>query len=377
MSDRFVTFLLVSRWTSVIVALLYHARFLVFVDYGDVHDKTGLAKAFYFITGLGHEAFAVFFVADGILAGLALRPHRSGALADGVVRGAVLRYGGSLYRILLPALAMGAACDLAGSRWFDDTGLYTAFPAFSTLTLSYSALLGNALMLQPFVVPTFGSNGMLYLLSWLFWSFVLLVALLRTARPARPLLLAAAVAVLPWEFLAWAATWLAGVAVVLAGTASMRRPPPALGAALLVAALLLSRFVGADTELVPQPFGTWLAGSTHLLVGMAFATVAWALYPDRTQATHEGLRDAVLGMADSASAQAAAFSFFGHFPVMMLCTGIGARLLDAPLMQQPTPFASAAFAGLAVLCLAITALVGRAVAPGARPTVRRRPGMTV
>ena len=95
MSDRFVTFLLVSRWTSAIVALLYHARFLVFVDYGDVHDKTGLAKAFYFITGLGHEAFAVFFVADGILAGLALRPHRSGALADGVVRGAVLRYGGS------------------------------------------------------------------------------------------------------------------------------------------------------------------------------------------------------------------------------------------------------------------------------------------
>jgi hypothetical protein len=376
MSDRFVTFLLVSRWASAIVALLYHIRFLVFIDYGDVHDKTGLAKAFYFITGLGHEAFAVFFVVDGILAGLVLRTHRSGFPAEGVVRGAVTRYAGALYRILLPALALGAACDLAGSRWFDDTGLYTNFPAFSTLTLSHAALLGNALMLQPFLVPTFGSNGMLYLLSWLFWSFVLLV-LLRASGIARPLLLTAIVVVLPWEFLAWAATWLAGVAVVALGTASGWRPAPALGAALLVAALLLSRLVGADTGLVPQPVGTWLAGSTYLLVGLAFAALAWALYPDLGRTTHEGVRGAVLGMADSPSGQAAAFSFFGHFPVMMLIAGMGATLLDMPLMQQPTPFAGAAFAGLAVLCLGITALVGRTIAPGPGPTVRRRPGMSV
>lgn len=373
MSDRFVTFLLVSRWTSVIVALLYHIRFLVFVDYDGVHDKTGLTKIFYFLTGLGHEAFAVFFVVDGILAGLVLRRHRAGALADGADRGALLRYAGSLYRVLLPALALGAACDLAGSRWFDGAGLYTAFPTFSTLTLSYSALLGNALMLQPFVVPTFGSNGMLYLLSWLFWSFVLLVPALRSRGTARALLLAAAVFLLPWPFLVWWAIWLAGVAVVELGTARTRRPPPALGGILFVAALLLSRFIGADTDLLPQPFGTWLVGAKYLLAGLAFAAIAWALYPDRAQATHEGLRDAALGMAGSAAGQAAAFAFFGHFPVMMLGTAIGSALLGQPLMQQPTPAAGAMFVVLAILCLAVAAFVGRAMAPGAAATVRRRP----
>nr|WP_314544885.1 hypothetical protein [uncultured Massilia sp.] len=373
MSDRFVTFLLVSRWTSAIVALLYHIRFLVVVDYQGVHDRTGLTKAFYFLTGLGHEAFAVFFVVDGILAGLVLRRHRAGPLADGASRGALLRYAASLYRVLLPALALGAACDLAGSRWFDDTGLYTAFPAFSTLTLSYSALLGNALMLQPFVVPTFGSNGMLYLLSWLFWSFVLLALVLRSRVTARALLLAAAVLLLPWQFLVWWAIWLSGVAVVELGTAQVRRPPPALGGILFVAALLLSRFIGADTDLLPQPFGTWLVGAKYLLTGLAFAAIAWALYPERAQATHEGLRDAALGMAGSAAGQAAALAFFGHFPVMMLGTAIGSALLGQPLMQQPTPVAGAMFVVLALLCLGVTALVGRAMVPGVAATVRRRP----
>jgi hypothetical protein len=372
MSHRFVTFLLLARWASAIMALLYHVRFLVLVDYAGVHDKTGLAKAFYFLTGLGHEAFSVFFVVDGILAGLVLRRHRAGALADGAGRGGVLRHAGALYRILLPALALGAACDLAGSRVFDVAGLYTDFPEFSTLTLSYSALLGNALMLQPFVVPTFGSNGMLYLLSWLFWSFVLLVLLLRARGMVRVLLAAAALLLLPWEFLAWMATWLAGVAVTVFGTARLRRPPLALGIALFVAALLLSRLAGTDADLAP-PF----ADAKYVLVGLAFAAIAWALYPDRSEATHEGLRDAALGMADGAAGQAAAFAFFGHFPVMMLGAAIGTALLGQPPMQQPTAVAGLACAVLVLLCLGVAALVGRAVGAVAGPTVRRRPRMTV
>jgi hypothetical protein len=40
MPNRFMSFLRTARWTSVIVTLTYHVRFLPFVDYEDVHAKT-------------------------------------------------------------------------------------------------------------------------------------------------------------------------------------------------------------------------------------------------------------------------------------------------------------------------------------------------
>ena len=56
MHRRFVPFLHVARWTSVLVALMYHVRFLLFVDYEHVEAKTWLSDVFYFLTGLGHES---------------------------------------------------------------------------------------------------------------------------------------------------------------------------------------------------------------------------------------------------------------------------------------------------------------------------------
>ena len=39
---RFVPFLHIARWTSVMVALMYHVRFLLFIDYEHLHTKTWL-----------------------------------------------------------------------------------------------------------------------------------------------------------------------------------------------------------------------------------------------------------------------------------------------------------------------------------------------
>jgi hypothetical protein len=39
-----------------------HVRFLLFVDYEQVQENTWLSDVFYFLTGLGHESFAVFVV---------------------------------------------------------------------------------------------------------------------------------------------------------------------------------------------------------------------------------------------------------------------------------------------------------------------------
>jgi hypothetical protein len=343
MPNRFNSFLLVSRWASVIVALTYHVRFLLFVDYADVHAKTGWAKLFYFLTGLGHESFAVFFVVDGILTGRALLQHPPGTAAG--------RHAIALYRLLLPGLALGAVLDVVGARFFNGSGVYTAYPAFSTLTLSSASLLGNLAMLQPFVVPTFGSNGMLYLLSYLFWSLVLLALLLRARRLVQVLLLAAAAFLLPPQFLIWAATWFAGVAVARFGATRDARPPLPAAIAGLIGALLLSRVAGADTHLLPPPFGAWLIQCKYLLVGASFAVVALARYPPRAPPGEPAARR---------SGQAAAFTFFFHFPVMMLLVAAGATLLGHPLMQQPTAARYGEFAAVVAACMGTTALAARA-----------------
>jgi hypothetical protein len=370
MRNPFLSFVLASRWASVILALMYHVRFLLFVDYEDVHAKTALSTLFYFLTGLGHESFAVFFVLDGILAGLLLPRHRPDALPG---RATVFRQMMAPYRILVPGLILGAGLDTAGAAFFDEAGVYTDFPAFSTLTLDGVALLGNLFMLQPFAVPTFGSNGMLYLLSYVYWSFVLLVLWLRLALLGRLLLPAAVVALAPRTFLLWGTTWLAGVVVVHLGATRDARPSLPFGLAGFAGTLLLSRLLGADTHALPPPFGAWLIQCKYLLVGTSFAAVAWALYPARAQ--HERLRARALVTVDTPAAQAAAFTFFCHFPVMMLLVGMASTLLDQPLMRQPAPARYGGFAVAVAACLGTTVLVARAAAGVIDAVTGRRRGL--
>ena len=353
MRNRYLSFLLVARWTSVLVALMYHVRFLLFVDYEHVQEKTWLSDVFYFLTGLGHESFAVFLVLDGILTGRALPAHGPTAPAPPG------RHAIALYGLLLPGLALGAAADVAGVRYFNGSGLYTAYPAFSTLTLDYASLLGNILMLQPVVVPTFGSNGMLYLLSFLFWSLILLTVFLRATRAGRVVLLAAVVVLAPALFLIWSAIWFSGVGVARIGATRSARPPLPVAVTAFIGALLLSRFLGAGAHWPPGS-GAWLVDCKFLLVGSGCAAIAWAAYPPGAQ--HEA------APADPAPA----FTFFFHFPVMMLLVGMGTTLFGQPMMQQPAPARYGAFAAVVAACVGTTVLVARTSAGAVEVIMGRR-----
>ena len=360
MHSRFMTFLWAARWASAVMALMYHVRFLQFVDYDAVVAKSVLSKGFYFLTGLGHESFAVFFVLNGIVAGSILLQQRD--------RLAVPRHLGALYAILLPGLVLGALFDVTGAHFFNQSGMYTRFPDFSTLTLSYSSLLGNAAMLQPFVVPTFGSNGMLYLLSYLFWSFVLLVLLVHAAalgktrgRLVQIALLAGVLSLMPAQFLNWAAIWLTGVAIVVFCESRQWRPPLLLGIAGFLGTLLVSRFIGSHTGLLPQPFGAWLVHYKYILVGLGFTALAGALYPRRSP-DKGGLPTPLIGTGRGTTERLAAFTFFFHFPVVMLVFAVAAALQQQPPMQQPTPARYAAFLVIVCLSIGVTAIAARAFA---------------
>ncbi|MCD2516712.1 YIP1 family protein [Massilia sp. G4R7] len=380
MSARFVQFLLLARWGSALVALMYHVRFLAFVNYDAVEDKSLLLTGLYFLTGLGHEAYAVCFILDGMLVGLILRRQRAG---PGPGDASLGRHALGLYGLLLPGLLLGAAFDHTGAHLFGDTGVYTAFPEFSTLALGLAVLLGNLLMLQPFVVANFGGNSMLYLLSYLFWSLVLLAVFLRAGqlpqphrRAARVLLPALAIVFLPYQFLIWSAIWLAGLGLVFLAEGRSWRPPLPATLPLFGAALLLSRFLGPATRGLEAVLRDWVIQFGFLGAGVGFAALVWSVYPKgQDSGTFAAVR-----ASEAWPAQAASFTFFFHFPVIMLLAAWGDARLGQPLMQQPS-VAYPWFAGL-VLASVLTATgialtvdsARRAFGNAARLTSGRRGG---
>lgn len=370
MNERFVGFLLLARWSSALLALMYHVRFLAFINYDAVEDKNILLTGFYFLSGLGHESYAIFFILDGILAGLILHRQRAGLAADGAGLG---RHAVGLYRLMLPGLLLGAVFDYTGARLFSGTGVYTDFPEFSTLALGYAPLLGNLVMLQPFVVPNFGGNSMLYLLSYLFWSLVLLVLFVRAAglpprwrRIARTAQLAAVLLLMPYKFLIWAAVWLAGVGLVFLAEARAWRPPLLAALPLCGATLLLSRVLGPLTRSMEPLFRDWVIQLGFLGVGLGFAAIAWSLYPKRPAWQRESGAWPALQASGSWSAQAASFIFFFHFPVIMLLAAMGQARLGQPLMQQPTASACLWFA-----CLALAAVLAALCVSGVLAAAQR------
>lgn len=364
MNKRFVSFLVVSQWASAVIALMYHVRFLLFVNYDAVNAKTSLSKAFYFFTGLGHESFAVFFILDGIAVALLLH----GSRAKVVDRRAISRRLCSVYSMVLPGLLLGGCLDILGWHLFNCSGVYTGFPELSTFSLSYTSLIGNMFMLQPFLVPTFGSNSMLFLLSYLFWCFILLVLFLLTTRLRKPygrcvqmVLLAVVVWIMPDEFLRWAAIWLLGIAVVVLGESFLFKPPITGACVFLAVTLVMSRLLDADENLTMASYKYWIDEYRYFLVAISFATLAWAMYPNQRHETRRELLALVIDGLGGRTRQAASFTFFYHFPIAMLLVAASSALSLLPLIQQPTLERYAAFACLIIACLGFTTIIARMV----------------
>ena len=173
-------FLDLSRWGASILVVLTHVRSLVLVDYEHVFVSHNVAiKALYFVTNFGHAAVIIFFVISGYLVG-------GRTLIKARLRGfspidyAIHRFV-RIYIVLVPAIVLGFLLDWAGSRYFDDLGLYSHTGPFNISSLRFSAVdhltavtaLGNLLQLQTITVPPLGSNGPLWSLASEWWYYVI------------------------------------------------------------------------------------------------------------------------------------------------------------------------------------------------------------
>ncbi len=217
------------RWVAAGMVVASHVRSMVLCDWSQVEagHRGLLTSAFYLVTSFGHQAVIVFFVLSGFLVGGSvvndLRRQRfsfSLYLVNRISR---------LYVVLIPALILGWLCDLVGSTWFNDHGLYVqAWPQtlwslqFNVVErMSVSIAAANLFNLQTIIAPTFGSNGPLWSLANEFWYYILFPLCLVPFMggiwwSARVLLvlLASAVGVLIYpEILIYGAVWVLGVVI--------------------------------------------------------------------------------------------------------------------------------------------------------------------
>jgi peptidoglycan/LPS O-acetylase OafA/YrhL len=174
------------RGFAAFCVLLNHFRDALFVDYEALARHNPLTSAAYLVSGLGHQAVIVFFVLSGYLVGgSVLRSVRKGSWSW---RDYLLDRFSRLYVVLLPALLLGGALDWLGMHRPGAEAVYSGNSGMHALainvhsTLTWPILGANSLFLQtvtihlpefgPYAVPTFGSNGALWSLSYEFWYYL-------------------------------------------------------------------------------------------------------------------------------------------------------------------------------------------------------------
>lgn len=217
------------RGLSATLVMLGHLRALILLDYAELTVLGPLGKAFYFATGLGHQAVMVFFVLSGYFVG--------GSVLSGLGKGSFTwrGYGTArltrLWMVLLPALLLTLGIDLLGQQWNPGAyagGLHERFMSGPTRAVpaahDWVTFLGNLGFVQTVSVPVYGSNGPLWSLANEFWYYVMfpLVAVAaarfsgvrgRVLAVFQMLLFAVLIWWLPAELLMGGLIWLLGAGV--------------------------------------------------------------------------------------------------------------------------------------------------------------------
>jgi len=342
------------RALAALTVLIGHVRAFLFVPWSESVHRSPVDRLLYFVTGLGHQAVMVFFLLSGYLIGW----HVLDAFRTG--RWSWRWYGARrlsrLYVVLLPALAVGAGIDRLGLHLFGHAGVYANVARYQFITpfdtlhrSTVSTFFGNAAFLQQIRVPTFGSNGPLWSLSYELWyyaAFPLLVlaavyALRRSALAA--LLSAGALAAVLWfvgEGIAlYFLLWLAGVAVLLLPPAArLARRGPLRTTALLVSLGLCAGVLAASRSLAARPGDFLVGGAFALLLYLLVQPAGIAAAERRTRAARFW-------------SWLAGFSFtlyVVHFPVLAFLRA--ALDHERIAIWQPTPLHALAAVGV-VLCV--------------------------
>jgi peptidoglycan/LPS O-acetylase OafA/YrhL len=273
------------RWLAAFLVLVSHLRLHTIGDYGgDVAGAQTLpVQAFFFLTGLGHQAVIGFFVLSGaLIAGrFVVRPPRTlGEHADYLLDRLT-----RIWAVAVPALLFSALLAHLSQRAFGD--FETSFEPYCAP--GATDLIANLFFLHKAFFPILCSDSPYWSIHNEVWYYLLLpVTLLIFAAPTvwlRAIMLAvitAAVGALllsdPWDdknTLAYLPVWLAG-ALLAAGW--RWRLPRSLAALLLLLSLMVAK-TGHGSEFLVRDYLVALALLALLLAVQSRGLPRWFLSP--------------------------------------------------------------------------------------------------
>lgn len=163
----------VLRGPAALLVFAEHWRNLLFKDFPELVSPGPVMKVFYLFTGAGHEAVMLFFVLSGcVIAHVIYGLHERGKWSWPTYLSARLT---RLWIVLIPALVLTAMWDRIG-MWLaaGKASIYQGEGFGNILNQPVAALsgpevfAGNVFFLQRILVPTFGSNGPVWSISYEF-----------------------------------------------------------------------------------------------------------------------------------------------------------------------------------------------------------------
>jgi peptidoglycan/LPS O-acetylase OafA/YrhL len=344
------------RGLAAFLVLAGHLRAYIFQSFLDL-DKAGaqlsaFAKAFYFATGLGHQAVMIFFALSGFLVGgkalndiLAYRFSWSRYLLRRLTR---------LWIVIVPALLLTLLLDRIGSELTSGVGydgryydLYFEGPrAPAGVDHSMLAFFGNLAFLQTIYAPTFGSNGPMWSLANEFWYYIVFpligwIVLARVSwvgRSAALSILLTLIFLLPVLLLEGGVIWVVGAA---SAWCSRQQPFERLlrHIALRIGAVLV--FVAALISSKTPAIGI---GDLELGLAMALILPIFAHMPSPG------------GTYSSAARRSSEISYtlyLTHFPFLTMIVMVGI----APMRWPPSLEAAGIYAALLSAATAWAAIV--------------------
>jgi peptidoglycan/LPS O-acetylase OafA/YrhL len=256
--------------------------------------------------------------------------------------------------VLLPALVLTTLLDRLGVGLFGTAGIYGGHDSGNIIQFAVPSrdgvetLLGNAAFLQEIVVPTYGSNGPLWSLSYEFWYYVLYPVLIAVAfgRSLGHRTVLGAVALATFLFVgsviaSYFAVWLMGVLAARC-VGQWKRAVPVVG--LLAAVSLTAAMATSRAHVLPDGL------ASDAVVGLCATILVWAIASAPASDSPEWY-----GRATSSLAGFAYTLYLVHVPIVVF---LRAGLADNGRWQPDGIHLVAGFA-LAVATVVVAYGIGR------------------
>ena len=163
----------VLRGPAALLVFAEHWRNLLFKDFPELVNPGPVMKVFYLFTGAGHEAVMLFFVLSGcVIAHVINGLHERGKWSWPSYLSARMT---RLWIVLIPALVLTAFWDRIGmclaagqQSIYAGTGFGNILNEPVAALSDAGVFFGNVFFLQRILVPTFGSNGPVWSISYEF-----------------------------------------------------------------------------------------------------------------------------------------------------------------------------------------------------------------